>query len=129
MVIQNHCDRTIILSLGMLLGLTTVLGMVLASSRVMAEDTSVVDQINITVPVSCTMSGTGMNSHNAEIANGAYTPNIGSTTLHAFCNDNEGFAIYTAGYTGNTNAKKPGLGLSLCFAHFSGKGDPQVFLS
>ena len=110
MVIQNHCDRTIILSLGMLLGLTTVLGMVLASSRVMAEDTSVVDQINITVPVSCTMSGTGMNSHNAEIANGAYTPNIGSTTLHAFCNDNEGFAIYAAGYTGNevggTNSNK-----------------------
>ena len=110
MVMHNHCDRTIILGLGMLLGLTTVLGMVLASSRVMAEDTSAVDEINITVPISCTMSGTGMNSHNAEIANGAYTSDIGSTTLHAFCNDNEGFAIYAAGYTGNevggTNSNK-----------------------
>ena len=56
------------------------------------------------------MSGTGMQSHNAEIANGTYTPNIGSTTLHAFCNANEGFAIYAAGYTGNevggTNSNK-----------------------
>ena len=94
----------------MLLGITTVLGMVLASSRVSADDPSVVDEINITVPVSCTMSGTGMQSHNVEIANGTYTPDIGSTTLHAFCNDNEGFAIYAAGYTGNevggTNSNK-----------------------
>ena len=110
MVIQNHYDRTIMLSFSMLLGFTTVLGMVLASSRVFAEDTSVVDEINITVPIACTMSGTGMQSHNAEIANGTYTPDIGSTTLHAFCNDNEGFAIYAAGYTGNevggTNSNK-----------------------
>ena len=85
-------------------------GSVLASTHVSAEDPSVVDQINITVPVSCTMSGTGMQSHNAEITNGTYTPDIGSTTLHAFCNDNEGFAIYAAGYTGNevggTNSNK-----------------------
>ena len=109
MVIQNYY-KTIMLSLGMLLGFTTVLGMVLASSRVSAEDTSVVDESNITVPVSCTMSGTGMNTHNAEIQNGTYTPNIGTTTLHAFCNDAEGFAIYAAGYTGDevggTNSNK-----------------------
>ena len=109
MVVQNYY-KTITLSLGMMLGFTTVLGMVLASSRVSAEDTSVVDEINITVPIACTMSGTGMQSHNAEIANGTYTPDIGSTTLHAFCNDNEGFAIYAAGYTGNevggTNSNK-----------------------
>ena len=85
-----------------MLGAITLLGGILASSRVSAEDnTSVVDQINITVPVSCTMSGTGMNSHNANISNGTYEPNIGTTTLHAFCNDNNGFAIYAAGYTGN----------------------------
>ena len=100
MVIQNH--KVLILSSGMMLGAITLLGGILASSRVSAEDnTSVVDQINITVPVSCTMSGTGMNSHNANISNGTYEPNIGTTTLHAFCNDNNGFAIYAAGYTGN----------------------------
>ena len=51
-----------------------------------------------------------MNTHNANINNGLYVPDIGSTTLHAFCNDNEGFAIYAAGYTGNevggTNSNK-----------------------
>ena len=76
-------------------------GGVLASSYVSAE-TDVVDEINITVPESCSLSGTGMNSHNANIANGTYTADIGTTTLHAFCNDSEGFAIYAAGYTGDT---------------------------
>ncbi len=93
-----------------LTGITTIIGLILSSSVVSATNDSVVDQVNITVPVSCTMTGTGMNSHNAEIANGTYTPDIGSTTLHAFCNDNEGFAIYAAGYTGNeiggTNSNK-----------------------
>ena len=83
-----------------LASLTILIGTILVSSIVSADD-SVVDEINITVPVSCTMTGTGMDSHNAEIQNGIYEDNIGTTTLHAFCNDNEGFAIYAAGYTGN----------------------------
>ena len=94
-----------------LLTLTLLSGAVLISSTVSADDdTSVVDQINITVPVSCTISGTGMNTHNANISNGIYTPDIGTTTLHAFCNDSEGFAIYAAGFTGDevggTNSNK-----------------------
>ena len=92
-----------------LASLTILAGTILVSSIVSADD-SVVDEINITVPVSCTMTGTGMGSHNAEIQNGIYQNNIGTTTLHAFCNDNEGFAIYAAGYTGNeiggTNSNK-----------------------
>ena len=84
-----------------LVSLTILTGTILVSSIVSADDTSVVDEINITVPIACTMSGTGMQSHNAEIANGTYIPDIGSTTLHAFCNDAEGFAIYAAGYTGD----------------------------
>ncbi len=76
----------------------------MASSTVSADD-SVVDQINITVPVSCTMSGTGMNTHNAEIQNGTYTADIGTTTLTAFCNDNNGFAIYAVGFTDNEYGK------------------------
>ena len=93
-----------------LTGITTVIGLVLSSSIVSATNDSVVDQVNITVPVSCTISGTGMDSHSTEIENGLYKNNIGTTTLHAFCNDNEGFAIYAAGYTGNeiggTNSNK-----------------------
>ena len=92
-----------------LVSLTILTGTILVSSIVSADD-SVVDQINITVPVSCTMTGTGMDSHSTEIQNGLYKNNIGTTTLHAFCNDNEGFAIYAAGYTGDeiggTNSNK-----------------------
>ena len=93
-----------------LAGITTIIGLILSSSIVSATNDSVVDQVNITVPVSCTMTGTGMDSHSTEIENGLYENNIGTTTLHAFCNDNEGFAIYAAGYTGNeiggTNSNK-----------------------
>ncbi|MBR3353106.1 hypothetical protein IKG49_00685 [Candidatus Saccharibacteria bacterium] len=82
----------------------------LSSNIVSADDNSTVDQISITVPMSCTMSGTGQDSHNANINNGTYTPDIGTTTMHVFCNDNEGFAIYAAGYTGDeiggTNSNK-----------------------
>ena len=89
---------------------TISVGTILSSISVSADNDSIVDQINITVPVSCTMSGTGMDSHSTEIENGLYKNNIGTTTLHAFCNDNEGFAIYAAGYTGNeiggTNSNK-----------------------
>ena len=92
-----------------LASLTILTGTILVSSIVSADD-SVVDEINITVPVSCTMTGAGMDSHSTEIQNGLYKDNIGTTTLHAFCNDNEGFAIYAAGYTGNeiggTNSNK-----------------------
>ena len=90
------------------IAITVVVGAMLSSSTVSAED--LVDEINITVPMSCTMSGTGQDSHNANINNGTYTPNIGTTTMHVFCNDNEGFAIYAAGYTGDeiggTNSNK-----------------------
>ena len=93
-----------------LITITLLSGTILASTLVSADNDSIVDEINITVPVSCTISGTGMNTHNANISNGLYVPDIGTTTLHAFCNDNEGFAIYAAGYTGNevggTNSNK-----------------------
>ena len=85
-----------------LIAITLLSGLVLTSSVTSATDDSVVDEINITVPVSCTLSGTGMNTHNASIVNGTYQADIGTTTLKAFCNDNAGFAIYATGYTGNT---------------------------
>ena len=75
------------------------------STPVSADDDTVVDQINITIPVSCTLSGNGMNTHNADIANGQYNSAIGETTMKAFCNDNEGFAIYAIGYTDDTDGK------------------------
>ena len=80
------------------------------SSNTLAEDT--VDKVNISVPVSCSLSGTGMTSHTATIENGRYVSDIGTTTLKAFCNDNNGFAIYANGYTGDTLGNNKLIGSS-----------------
>ncbi|MBR3246673.1 hypothetical protein IKF87_02205 [Candidatus Saccharibacteria bacterium] len=86
-----------------LLALTLFSGILLMSSSTSAED--IVDEINITVPVSCSLSGTGMASHTATIENGRYVSDIGTTTLKAFCNDTNGFAIYAIGFTDNEYGK------------------------
>ena len=85
----------------MLLNVTFFIGSFLMSSYVSADD-SVVDNVAVTVPASCTISGTGMTSHNATIPNGTYQADIGTTTLKALCNDTDGFAIFATGYKGNT---------------------------
>ena len=102
--------RIVSLSLSLSVGLlstATITSTILLSNSVSAtgSNTDVVDQINITVPISCTLEGTGMNSHNAEILNGQYNSSIGETTLKAYCNDNEGFAIYAIGYTDDIYGK------------------------
>ena len=74
-------------------------------SSATSDNTDAVDDVSITVPVSCSMEGTGMNSHNANIVNGTYQADIGSTTLKAFCNDNNGFAIYAIGFTDDEYGK------------------------
>ena len=100
-------NKSILVTTG-LVSITACTGFVLMSSYVSADD--VVDDISITVPTSCTMSGSGMASHTAEITNGTYQANIGTTTINALCNDNAGFSIYAAGYTGEeiggTNSNK-----------------------
>lgn len=90
--------------LGGLLSFTVFSGFLLSSSVVSADD-SVVDQVNITVPVSCSLSGTGMNSHNTTMNNGAVKTSVGETTMKIFCNDTDGFAVYAIGYTDDTDGK------------------------
>ena len=85
---------------GGLLLTTITSGVVLTMPVAKADDDSGVDDVSITIPVSCTMAGTGMDSHSKEIVNGTYESGIGTTTLKAYCNDNNGFAIFAAGYTG-----------------------------
>ena len=99
-----------------LLGIMTS-GMV-GSAMVFAADTDIIDEIGIEIPISCTMSGTGTNTHYASIPNGIYSGSytdpstntsyangIGTTTIKAFCNDNQGFSIYAIGYTDNIEGK------------------------
>ena len=74
------------------------------SNNIFADD-SQTDNVSVNVPVACTMTGTGMNSHNATIPNGTYQTNIGTTTMKAVCNDSNGFAIYAIGYTDNEYGK------------------------
>ena len=100
-----HVNKLLIIP-GALVTTTLLTGAFLVSSNSFATDnTDVVDEINITVPISCSLEGTGMTSHNANIVNGTYQADIGSTTLKAFCNDDEGFAIYAIGYTDNEYGK------------------------
>ena len=82
----------------------------LASSTVSADNDTVIDDVSVEVPISCTLSGTGMTSHTDTVNPGTYKGDIGITTLKAICNDSNGFAIYAAGYTGEsigeTNSNK-----------------------
>ena len=87
----------------LMLFLTVFCGYFLSSMSVSAE--SAVDEINLKIPVACTMSGVGMNSHTATIVNGNYNSNIGTTTSTVFCNDNRGFAVYAIGYTDEIDGK------------------------
>ncbi len=89
-----------------LVSLTSLSALILSSSFASADDnTVVIDDINITIPTACSIQGTGNNSHNATINNGTYASDIGTTTIKAFCNDSEGFAIYAIGYTDNEYSK------------------------
>ena len=92
-----------------LLSLNLISGVVLASSFVSATDDEVVDSVQLTVPIACTMTGTGT-THTAIMNPGTYSGEsgseyengIGKTTLTAICNDDNGFSIYAIGYTGNS---------------------------
>ncbi|MBR3246438.1 hypothetical protein IKF87_00945 [Candidatus Saccharibacteria bacterium] len=93
-----------------LVSLTVLSGILLSSSVVSAED--IVDEINITVPSSCSLTGTNLN-HAANMENGQYRDNIGSANISAFCNDPNGFAIYAVGFSedtyGNNKMHDPNL--------------------
>lgn len=89
-------------AIGGLVTATIIMGAVLASVQVHAD---VDDTVTITVPVSCTISGSGMSSHTETIANDGYEENIGTTTITIACNDPSGFAVYAIGYSGNTDGE------------------------
>lgn len=86
-----------------LIALTLASFFSLTTRSVSADD--VVDDVSIRINVSCTMSGSGMNTHNAIVNPGTFETNIGETTFRVFCNDNEGFAVYAIGYTDDDEGK------------------------
>ena len=86
----------------------TMLSGVILSSNTTSANTEVIDQVRLTVPIACTMTGEGT-SHTATLDPGTYSGasgseyenGIGKTTLTAICNDDNGFSIYAIGYTNN----------------------------
>ncbi len=105
-VTSNKLDITVT---GALILTTIITGAVASSVRVEAEDiTDVTDTASVMVPASCSMTATLESEHSASIPNGIYSgssdyfPNgIGKTKIATFCNDNNGYAIYAIGFTGD----------------------------
>ena len=100
-------NKALMVSSGLAM-LALVVGVLLMGDVVRADDSSVV-QTSITVPIACTLRGTGTDSHTATLAPNTYSGasgseyenGIGKTTLTAICNDDNGFSIYAIGFTGN----------------------------
>ena len=72
--------------------------------------TGVIDEINVTIPASCSLTSVVGSAHTSTIETGVYQDDIGETTFKVFCNDAEGFAVYAVGYTDDTfgnNTLKP----------------------
>ena len=99
------------------MGSVASFGQVAFSLATYANNNSITDEIMIRVPVSCTMEGVGMDSHNTDLLNGQYNSAVGETTMHAFCNDNNGFVIYAVGYTDNIVGKNVLANLTLGASH------------
>ena len=104
MSIKRLCPETKCQAIvtGILVTVTLLSGGLLASDHTYADDDSIVEQVSISIPISCSLIGSGMNSHTVEVTNGTYRSEIGTTTLKAFCNDTGGFAIYAIGFTGDS---------------------------
>ena len=88
----------------------SLLGFVFVQSANNTFATNVEDEVTITIPESCSLTGSVGTAHAADIENGVYTNDVGETTISAFCNDSEGFSIYAVGFTNNefgNNTMKP----------------------
>ena len=82
--------------------------------------TGVTDEINVTIPASCSLTSVVGSAHTSTIENSTYVDDIGETTFKVFCNDAEGFAVYAVGYTndsfGNNTLKPTNLASSYAIA-------------
>lgn len=61
------------------------------------------DHLDFSVPVSCTLVSNVEEAHSATLLNGTYKDNIGKTIMTTYCNDSNGYTVYVASPTFNTN--------------------------
>ena len=96
-------DRKEYLVIGGLIAFVLGVGVLTSSNYANADNTNAIDEVNISVPIACTMSGaiaTG-HEHTASINPNTYEDDIGETTITTTCNDSGGYAIYAIGFTGD----------------------------
>ena len=92
--------RAQVLAVGGIVGVTAIAGMALLAQGAFAVapvDNSAADNITIEVPSSCTFGGVVDVAHTTTIISGQKAENVGTTTMTAYCNDQNGFRIYAVG--------------------------------
>lgn len=101
-VFKLKMDNVII---GLLVFVTLISGGILASVKVKADDTTVIDEVTVMIPVACSMNSDDASTdpHTEELMPGEYKPDIGITNIQVFCNDFAGFAVYAIGASSNTD--------------------------
>ena len=86
------------------LPLTLVSALVLSLSHSSAANNSS-DKLSLNIPISCTMSSSGSDSHTTSMISGQRKENIGTTNINTVCNDKNGYAIYAMGTTQNSSGE------------------------
>ena len=101
-VFKLKTDNVII---GLLVFVTLISGGILASVKVKADDTTVIDEVTVMIPVACSMNSDDATTdpHTDELMSGEYKSDIGITNIQVFCNDFAGFAVYAIGASNNTD--------------------------
>lgn len=95
--------RKVFKALDIVVGFATLSSaLVLLNVAGVYAESSSVDNVTVTVPVSCSMTGTVGSEHTAIVEVGTYTEDIGETTFKVLCNDSNGFAVYAIGYSDDT---------------------------
>ena len=95
---------------GLAVSIFAVSGFVVLGNVCEVGATGVADQINVTIPVACSLTSIVDSAHTTTVENSAYEDEVGETTFKVFCNDAEGFSVYAVGYTDDTfgnNTLKP----------------------
>ena len=69
-----------------------------------SADTASSDDITLKLDVACTVSSVVSSPHSAlDMHVGQYKADIGNTDISVFCNDNNGYSVYTIGNSNNTD--------------------------
>lgn len=81
--------------------LTFISALLLSSIHSSAAELSSADSVSLSIPTACTLSNEINDNHSTSIINGRYVQDIGKTTITTYCNDENGYVVYAAGYSNN----------------------------